>query len=220
MTISDAVDTLYRFKRTRSKPSVLLLRQAQKGTIENPCTRNDTRSGPESGSGGPRRRLDDSGRPWKTARFHVASMWLQLSCGHPLADFPFGNSRRNSPFTKPAAPPVDRDVGAPLTTRLRMRDDKSKITYYYTRQKERPCPSSLGTPTHHLLPVPGDDPPVAACSEGGGPHRERAAPRGHPPVHGGAGVAQAATVGKTAYLWPSTSGSPATARRGLVLASS
>ena len=149
---------------------------SQKGTIENPCTRNDTRSGPKSGSGGPRRRLDDSGRPWKTARFHVASMWLQLSCGHPLADFPFGNSRRNSPFTKPAAPPVDRDVGAPLTTRLRMRDDKSKIPYYYTRQKERPCPSSPGTPTHHLLPVPGDDPPVAACSEGGGPHRERAAP--------------------------------------------
>ena len=27
-TIRDAVDTLYRFERTRSKPSVLLLRQA------------------------------------------------------------------------------------------------------------------------------------------------------------------------------------------------
>ena len=33
MTISDAVDTLYRFKRTRSKPSVLLLRQAPLGAI-------------------------------------------------------------------------------------------------------------------------------------------------------------------------------------------
>ena len=196
------------------------MRQAQKGTIENPCTRNDTRSGPESGSGGPRRRLDDSGAALEDRSLPCSFDVAATSCGHPLADFPFGNSRRNSSSTKPAAPPVDRDVGATLSSRLRMRDDKSKITYYYTRQKERPCPSSLGTPTHHLLPVPGDDPPVAAYSEGGGPHRERAAPRGHPPVHGGAGVAQAATVGKTAYLWPSTSGVSATARRGLVLASS
>ena len=50
----------------------------------------------------------------------------------------------------------------------------------------------------HLLPATRDGGAGAARDEGGRPLRERAAQTGHPPVHGGAGVAQTGAAGKAA----------------------
>ena len=76
--------------RSKRPPTSLL------GTDANPCTRvrHHIRL--------PERHLTASDGPWTTCTapdgprmitcLHVAGMWLQLGCGQPLADFPFGNS--------------------------------------------------------------------------------------------------------------------------------
>ena len=67
-----------------------------------------------------------------------------------------------------------------------------KTMHYNRRQKESDHPQAIQD--SHLLPAPGDGGAGAARDEGGRPVRERAAQTGHPPVHGGAGVAQAGTA--------------------------
>ena len=83
------------------------------GADANPCTRGTTpHPAPGAAFDGFRRPLDDlhsPGRPppGMITCLHVAGMWLQLSCGHPLPDFPFRNSRRNRLFCEgPRSPPV------------------------------------------------------------------------------------------------------------------
>ena len=102
--------------RSKRPPTSLL------GTDANPCTRvrHHIRL--------PERHLTASDGPWTTCTapdgprmitcLHVAGMWLQLSCGHPLPDFPFGNSRRNRLFCE--GPRSSRSPGLKLLAPMQL----------------------------------------------------------------------------------------------------
>ena len=104
------------FSRSK-RPSTSLL-----GADVNPCTRvrHHIRL--------PERHLTASDGPWTTCTapdgprmitcLHVAGMWLQLSCGHPLPDFPFRNSRRNWLFCE--GPRSSRSPGLKLLAPMQL----------------------------------------------------------------------------------------------------
>ena len=96
-------------------------------------------------------------------------------------------------------PRLDRRTGRSRCWTAGCRMVYSKTIHYIRRQKE--SVHSQEVQDHHLLPATGDGGAGASGDEGGRPIRERVAPSGHPPVHGGARVAQTGAAG-TAALPP------------------
>ena len=135
---------------------------------------------------------------------HEAAAACPTAWAEPYSRFPIVNKRE---FHTPTASVPNRSKGADCC-RSRTRQPPSplaadggpnagcdvaysKTVWYNGGVRSAHGPQNIQKHRdHYFLPAPGDGTAPAPGGEGGGPHGERVAPGGHPPLHGGAGVAR------------------------------